>query len=92
MKITSITITKTINNKRQLADVTITIDYSLLINNIKLLHNDKKMFVEFSSTKREYSNIISPDVVPLNANVRAYIEREIITEYQRTGGTENEIL
>lgn len=83
MKITSIAITKTNNNSRQLADVSIVIDYSLLINNIKLIYNGKKMFVAFSSTKRQHSNSTFPDVVPLNSKVRNYIEQEVIREYKK---------
>ena len=37
MEITSIAITKTENNKRQLADVSIVFDYSLLIRTIRYL-------------------------------------------------------
>jgi DNA-binding cell septation regulator SpoVG len=83
MKITSIEITKTRNNRRQIADVSIVIDYSLKIANIKLIDNGKKIFVEFSKTQRVNSGNISPDVVPLNPKVRNYIEREIIAEYNR---------
>lgn len=83
MTITSIAITKTENNKRQLADVSIVIDYSLLIGNIKLIDNGEKLFVEFSKSERKNSGSTSPDVVPLNPRVRQYIEREVIAEYFR---------
>ena len=83
MEITSIAITKTENNKRQLADVSIVFDYSLLIGNIKLIDNGRKRFVEFSTTKRKHSENTSPDVVPLNPRIRKYIEDEIIAEYNR---------
>lgn len=82
--ITSVMITKTKNSKRQVADVEIIIDHSLLISNIKLINNGSKLFVDFSHTARKNSNIRSPDVVPLNSDVRQYIEREIISEYYRT--------
>ena len=83
MKITSIKITKTQSHDQQLADDAIVIDYSLLIDNIKLLDNGKKMFVAFSSSKRKNSDDTFPDVVPLNSKVRNYIEQEIIAEYQK---------
>lgn len=83
MKITLIKITKTQDNERQLADVSIVIDYSLLIDNIKLLNNGKRIFVAFSSSKRKYSDNTYPDVIPLNSKVRNYIEQEIIAEYQK---------
>ena len=47
MKITSITITETMNNRRQLADVSIVLDYGLMLANIKLIDNGAKLFVDF---------------------------------------------
>ncbi|MDD6489215.1 MAG: septation protein SpoVG family protein [Clostridia bacterium] len=84
MKITSVEITKTENNRRQLADVTIIIDGCLLIKNIKLINNGRKIFVEFSRSQRRCSDYTSPDVVPLNSDVRQYIEKEVISEYRRS--------
>ena len=46
MKITSITITETMNNRRQLADVSIVLDYGLMLANIKLIDNGAKLFVD----------------------------------------------
>lgn len=94
MKITSIAITKTKNNKRQIADVSIVIDYSLLINNIRLINNGTKIFVEFSKTERKHSGSASSDVVPLNKKIRNYIERVVIAEYNRLegAGKANEVL
>ena len=82
MTITSIEIKKTENNARQLADVTIVFDYSLLITNIKLINNGKKIFVEFSRSQRKESGNTFPDVVPLNPKIRNYIEREVIKKWQ----------
>ena len=45
--ITSVMITKTKNSKRQIADVEINIDHSLLISNIKLINNGSKLCVDF---------------------------------------------
>ena len=56
MKITSITITETMNNRRQLADVSIVLDYGLMLANIKLIDNGAKLFVDlltFQSPKGE---------------------------------------
>ena len=83
MTITAIAITKTYNNKRQLADVAIEFDYSLRIENIKLIDNGKKLFVEFSKTERGKSRKSYPDVIPLNQIIRQYIELEVIREYYR---------
>ena len=58
MEITSISITPTPNRKRQIADVSIVFERSLLINNIRLINNGKKVFVEFSTSKRRYSRKI----------------------------------
>lgn len=82
MTITSIEIKKTENNARQLADVTIVFDYSLLITNIKLIDNGKKIFVEFSRSQRKESDNTFPDVVPLNPKIRNYIEREVIKKWR----------
>lgn len=81
MEITSISIKKTHNNKRQLADVSIIFDSNLLITNIKLIDNGKRRFVEFSSSMRKNYNY--PDVVPLNPEMRQYIEREVLAQYRR---------
>ena len=83
MTITAIAITKTYNNKRQLADVSIEFDYSLRIENIKLIDNGKKLFVEFSKTERGKPRKSYPDVIPLNQRIRQYIELEVIREYYR---------
>ena len=83
MKITSIAITKTEGNKRQIADVSIVIDYCLLIGNIRLIDNGKKRFVEFSKTIRKQSGNESSDVIPLTTKARSYIEQEVIKEYDR---------
>ena len=78
MKITSITITETMNNRRQLADVSIVLDYGL----------GEKLFVDFPKSQRRESGVVSPDVIPLTKRVRGYIEREIIREYfKRKRGT-----
>ena len=45
MKITSITITETMNNRRQLADVSIVLDYGLMLANIKLIDNGAKLLL-----------------------------------------------
>ena len=83
MKITSIAITKTEGNERQIADVSIVIDYCLLIGNIRLIDNGKKRFVEFSKTIRKQSGNESSDVIPLTTKARSYIEQEVIKEYDR---------
>ena len=88
MKITSITITETMNNRRQIADVSIVLDYGLMLANIKLIDNGEKLFVDFPKSQRRESGVVSPDVIPLTKRVRGYIEREIIREYfKRKRGT-----
>ena len=81
MFITAIEMERTKNNQRQIADVAIILDHSLKINNIKLIDNGKKLFVEFSQSTRRESGITYPDVIPLTKKMRGYIEREIIREY-----------
>ena len=88
MKITSITITETMNNRRQLADVSIVLDYGLMLAIIKLIDNGEKLFVDFPKSQRRESGVVSPDVIPLTKRVRGYSEREIIREYfKRKRGT-----
>ena len=83
MEITSISITPTPNRKRQIADVSIVFERSLLINNIRLINNGRRVFVEFSTSKRRYSRKISDDVIPLNRTMRNYIETVVISEYNK---------
>lgn len=81
MTITAVEITITENNKRQLADVAIVIDYSIKITNIKLIDNGDKKFVQFPKSQRRESNFSYPDVIPLTKKIRSYIEEEVIKEY-----------
>ena len=83
MIITAIEMKRTINNKRQIADVAIILDHSLKINNIKLIDNGRKLFVEFSESTRRESGVTYPDVIPLTKKMRSYIEREIIRKYYK---------
>lgn len=64
--------------KRRLAKARIVIDGSLKINDIQILKNNKRMFVEFPCPQGNSSN---PYIIPLNRSIRAYIEREIIGKY-----------
>ena len=81
MFITAIEMERTKNNQRQIADVAIILDHSLKINNIKLIDNGTKLFVDFPKSQRRESGYVSPDVIPLTKRIRGYIEREIIREY-----------
>lgn len=64
--------------KRRLAKAHIVIDGILRINDIQILKNNKRMFVEFPCHQ---GNSSSPYIIPLNRSIRAYIEREIIGKY-----------
>ena len=66
------------NPKRRLAKARIVIDGSLKINDIQILKNNKRMFVEFPCPQGNSSN---PYIIPLNRSIRAYIEGEIIGKY-----------
>ena len=50
------------------------------------IKNGKKVFVEFSTSKRRYSRKISDDVIPLNRTMRNYIETVVISEYNKIKG------
>ena len=86
MQITDVRITRTKNNRRQLADVSIVFDGCLLIKNIKLIDNGKKRFVEFSHSRRVHSGCTSSDIIPLNSEIRNHIEDEIIARYDSVEG------
>lgn len=64
--------------KRRLAKAHIVIDGILRINDIVILSNNKRMFVEFPCPQGNSSN---PYIIPLNRSIRAYIEGEIIRKY-----------
>lgn len=64
--------------KRRLAKAHIVIDGILRINEIQILKNNKRMFVEFPCSQGNSSN---PYIIPLNRGIRAYIEKKIIGEY-----------
>lgn len=64
--------------RRRLAKAHIVIDGILRINDIQILKNNKRMFVEFPCPQGNSSN---PYIIPLNRSIRAYIEREIIGKY-----------
>lgn len=81
MTITDIVIEPEFQNakpKRRLAKAHIVIDNVLRINDIMILKNNKRIFVEFPCHKRDSSH---PYIVPLNQSTRTYIEKEIISKY-----------
>ena len=86
MVITDVIITPTKGTGRQLADVAIVMDNEIRINNIKLIDNGRRRFVEFSKSPRTDPNIDNPDVVPLNRQTRAYIEKTVLEQYDSYEG------
>ena len=57
-----------------------------LTKNIKLIDNGRRRFVEFSKSPRTDPNIDNPDVVPLNRQTRAYIEKTVLEQYDSYEG------
>lgn len=67
-----------INTERRVAKVHIVIDRCLRINDVMILKNDTRMFVEFPCNQGDSAH---PYIIPLNRRIRAYIERTIIGKY-----------
>lgn len=80
LTITSVAFEEIKSKKRQKAVASIVIDGSLMISKIKLLENERRMFVEFPASTKDNAH---PDIIPLSAEVRRYIEAEIISAYQK---------
>ena len=82
MTITDIKIRKLIENGRLKAIVSITIDNTLAIHDIKIIDGDDRLFVAMPSRKDE--NGMFRDIVhPIDAIARISIERQIIDAYER---------
>lgn len=81
LTVTSVRFEEIESKKRLKAVASIVIDQSLIISKIKLLQNERRMFIEFPSSTKDNAH---PDIIPLSATVRNYIETEIISAYHKT--------
>ncbi len=81
MKITGVKIRSFLNEGRLLALVSIIIDDSLVVHDIKIIQGNERIFVAMPSRKTEdgkYRDIVHP----LNVESRTLIEEKILSTYE----------
>lgn len=87
MKITQVDVTKkTKEGSRIRGFARVTIDDCFLINDIRIIEGDEKMFIAMPSRKVEDEDgtVKYKDIChPLNSEVRAMFEEAIINEYNK---------
>lgn len=81
MEISDIKIRKTMHEGRLRAVVSITIDNSIAIHDIKLVQGDERMFVAMPS-RRDENGTFRDIIHPISSNVREEIEEKILSAYQ----------
>lgn len=82
MNISDIKIRKTINEGRLRAIVSITIEDTLAVHDIKIVQGDERMFVAMPSRKDE--NGVFRDIVhPISPAARQLVEDQILDAYSR---------
>lgn len=82
MNITDIKIRKTITEGRLRAIVSITLDDTLAVHDIKVVQGDERLFVAMPSRKDE--NGVFRDIVhPISPAARQLIEEQVLDAYSR---------
>jgi len=82
MNISDIKIRKTISEGRLRAIVSITLDDTLAVHDIKIIQGDERMFVAMPSRKDE--NGVFRDIVhPISPQARQLVEDQILDAYSR---------
>lgn len=82
MNISDIKIRKTINEGRLRAIVSITLEDTLAVHDIKIVQGDERLFVAMPS--RRDSNGVFRDIVhPISPDARKNVEEEILEAYSR---------
>ncbi len=82
MNISDIKIRKTINEGRLRAIVSITLEDTLAVHDIKIVQGDERLFVAMPS--RRDSNGVFRDIVhPISPDARKNVEQEILDAYSR---------
>ncbi|MBQ3566879.1 MAG: SpoVG family protein [Oscillospiraceae bacterium] len=82
MNISDIKIRKTINEGRLRAIVSITLEDTLAVHDIKIVQGDERMFVAMPSRKDE--NGVFRDIVhPISPAARQLVEDQILDAYSR---------
>lgn len=82
MQITDIKIRKRTDDTKMKAIVSITLDSALAVHDIKVIQSENKLFVAMPS--RKMSDGVYRDIVhPINQQMRAEIEEQIIACYKK---------
>ena len=82
MSITEIKIRKTFDEDKLKAVLSITLDDFIVIHDIKIIDNGKRLFAAMPSRKDE-TGIFRDIVHPINSEIRDKIENEILDAYER---------
>ncbi len=82
MNISDIKIRKTITEGRLRAIVSITLEDTLAVHDIKIVQGDERLFVAMPSRKDD-SGVFRDIVHPISPNARQMIESEILDAYSR---------
>ena len=82
MDITDIKIRKTLTQGRLRAIVSITLDDTLAVHDIKIVQGDERLFVAMPSRKDE-SGVFRDIVHPISPSARQEIEEQILDAYSR---------
>lgn len=81
MNISDIRIRKILQDGRLRAVVSVTVDNSLAVHDIKIVQGDDRLFVAMPS-RRDEVGVYRDIVHPISPNVRKDIESRIITAYE----------
>ena len=91
MNITDIRIRKLLNDGRLRAVISITIDDTLAIHDIKVIEGPTRLFVAMPS-RREENGTFRDVVHPISAAAREYLETTILEAYEREVAIQQELL
>ncbi|MCL1832296.1 MAG: septation regulator SpoVG [Oscillospiraceae bacterium] len=80
LEISDIRIRKILQEGRLRAVVSLTIDNSIAIHDIKLVQGDERMFVAMPS-RRDESGTFRDIIHPINPEARTHIENQILSAY-----------
>ncbi len=82
MEISDIKIRKTMHEGRLRAVVSVTLDNSVAVHDIKVVQGDDRLFVAMPS-RREDTGVYRDIIHPINPEAREALEHSIIEAYQR---------
>ena len=82
MKITEVRIIIVPNDERLKAYASIIFDNCFIVNDLKIIQTDNKLFIAMPSKKHKNKNTYYDIVHPLNHKTRAMIQEEIFKKYE----------